>query len=368
VAVSAPGKLVAKLTLPFDVIKTIYNGTSEVRLYENEITGVKQIGKRVSAAGHEKAAVFREPTVLQSLSHDNIVPVHTVAIVEGSGAPSPLVVIEMVMPYYPRGSVWDALNKNGERFTVGEAVRLARDGLLGLSELHEGQNLLHRDVKSANVFIDERGRLRVGDLGLAIPMEADGTAEAFQGSQLYTAPEILTARRVDRRTDVYGFGLILLELLQGPFPYGEYTRDQVWDRLKVGRRPIKDAHLRFKPHVAPQLRRAVNKAIARNPDDRFANAREMIASLDDASFVDWRVVVDDTDAQQWEGAVAGKADAEYRIIATRYRRADAWKLVAEKKCATRWQRCGVDDQRVPGLDASDAIAFFDQVVRHSTSR
>jgi eukaryotic-like serine/threonine-protein kinase len=306
--------LLKNLWLPFESVKTLYENSSEVRLYRNDITGVKQIGKRVSALGIEQATVFREATLLQSIRHDNIVPVYDVAVVDEEDCDPLLKVIEMVLPYYERGSVYDALQR-GERFSIAEAVHHTREALSGLDELHERYRLLHRDIKSANVFLDEHGRLRVGDLGVAVPMEEDGTAEAFQASQMYTPPETMIIQRYDRRADLYGIGLILFELLNGPFPYSEYTRSQIVKRLEKGRRPILDEHLVFKPQVPPRLRQIVTKAISRNPGDRYANAREMMDAIDKAPLIDWRLAEEAPGHYVWEGALGRVGGRMYRVAA-----------------------------------------------------
>lgn len=357
--------LLKTLWLPFDAIRTLYEGTSEVRLYRNDITGVQQIGKRVSAVGSEdRATVFREPTILQSISHDNIVPVHDVAIVDDPSCDELLTVIEMIIPYYERGSVYDALER-GERFSIAEAIRLTRDGLNGLNELHEVHGLLHRDIKSGNVFIDGQGRLRVGDLGLAVPMRQDGTADAFVGSQMYTAPETVTAKVSTRQTDIYGFGLVLFELLNGPLPYAQYTRADTWARLTQGKRAIKDSDLRREPHIPPRLRTVLNKSLALRPLDRYPSARTMIDALDGARFVDWGPPTKSDDLVEWQGHTAGRQRDLYRVSAQRMR-SGRWKLSAQK-CRNRWQRFGIADQDVDALIGPAATEFFDQVVRHATS-
>ncbi len=290
--------LIRCLWLPYESVRTVYAGTSEVRLYKNEITDVLQIGKRVSGIGAECAIVFREAKLLMSIRHDHIMPVYDVAMVDGAHDKL-LTVIEMIMPFYANGSIFDALER-GHRFTVGEAIRITRQALLGLSELHEGHRILHRDIKSANVFIDDTNRARIGDLGLAVAMDPDGTAEAFPASQMYTPPEAHTGRRATRESDIYGMGLILHELLNGPFPYADYTCAMLAERLEKGQSPILPRHLRQGPHVPRRIRSVVSKAAGKDPNDRFASAREMIDALDAAPFVDWRFRVDG-EVQCWEG-------------------------------------------------------------------
>jgi serine/threonine protein kinase len=353
---SEPRRLVETLTLPYKTARTIYEGSSEVRHYVNDVTGVDEIGKRVSKIGLEDALGFKEAALLQSIRHDHLVPVYTVASVSIPNLDSLFTVVEMIMPYYPRGSVFDALER-GETFTIGEAVRLARHFLVGLDFLHEKHHLIHRDMKSANVFIDPEGRGRVGDLGVAVSMDADGTAEAFQaGVQMYTAPEAFPTKRASRGTDIYGVGLILHEMLNAQFPYATYEQVDIASRLAKGQRAMKDDVLAFKAHVPRHLRGVVRKAIARNPDERYESAREMMAALAKAQFVDWRRVGELT----WEGAVPSRPDVSYQVTATRLKRGDRWRLSGKRRI-TDWRRC-VDDQDVTELSGKPATEFFDQMV------
>src|SRR5579883_3057057 len=189
---------VRALTLPFGSMRTAYAGASEVRHYRNLLTGNDRVGKRIDVLGLEDTVAFQEGALLEVISHDNLVPVLDVAEVEGYSAP--MHVIELVMPWYPRGSVCDALIA-GHRFSVGEACAHATAALHGLAELHERHNLLHRDVKSPNVLLaDDHTLAKLGDLGCATTMEPDGTAEPLETVQLYTAPESLSGGRASRAT------------------------------------------------------------------------------------------------------------------------------------------------------------------------
>jgi eukaryotic-like serine/threonine-protein kinase len=363
-----PRRLIEILTLPFKSAQTIYEGSSEVRLYVNEITKVKQIGKRVHDVAFQEALGVKEATLLQSIQHDHLVPVHDVVDVSGEPDADPIFKpIEMIMPYYERGSVFDILVKKKERFKIGDAIRLTRHFLLGLDFLQEEKRLIHRDMKSGNVFIDDQGRGRVGDLGVAVPMEADGTAEAFHGGlQLYTAPETFPTKRSDRRTDIYGVGLILHEMLNGPFPYEIYDQIAIAPRLDKGRRAIRDRDLAFKPYVPRRLRTIVNKAISLDPADRYGSVREMLAELGKARFIDWQPVGEST----WEGSVPGVPEVSYQVSAnwtkTRKNPRGFWRLSGKRKL-TDWRKF-IDDQDVVG-DMSDRPVheFFDQMVAKAIS-
>jgi eukaryotic-like serine/threonine-protein kinase len=201
------------LTLPYENLRTIHAGGSEVRKYRNELTDQLLVGKRVGTIGLESTFVVREATLLQQIRHDNLVPVFDVVRVTGLEIPPPMQVLEIIMPFYERGSVCDAFSR-GVRFTLVEARDLALAALRGLSELHD-RRILHRDVKTPNLLLaDDTTRVKLGDLGVAVPMDEDGTADVLAHSpQLWTAPETYTVGRIDCRADLYSMGIVFHEVL-----------------------------------------------------------------------------------------------------------------------------------------------------------
>ena len=354
---------IKKLVLPYDSLRTIYEGASDVRLYRNNISGALQVGKRIDVLGLEETVAFREATLLQQIDHPNIVKVQDVARVEGYD--KPLDVIEIVMPYFERGSVCDALAR-GHRFSVGGAARHMQKGLAGLGELHECHRLLHRDVKSPNVFLaDDGSLLKVGDLGISIEMEDDGSAEAYNSPQLYMAPEAFTTHRCDRRSDLYSAGLLFFEMLNGPLPYNSYTIDAIVQRLEKGRAAPRSTDLALGPYVPRRLRMVVRKAMKTKPEERFTAAWEMSQAIAGADFVDWTCVHDDLDLRIWEGVSTAYRDRFFRVEAKRHRRG-GWTL-SGLQVKNRPQRV-VQDVRVNEVAGTGATEFFDHVVEIATAR
>lgn len=353
--------LIRKLVLPYDSMRTMYEGGCEVRLYRNTITDTLQVGKRVDTLGLEEAVAVREAQLLRSIRHDNIVPVFDVAAVEGYDAA--MRVIELVMPFYERGSVFDAFER-GERFSVLEAVLHVQAGLRGLGELHERHKVLHRDVKSPNVFLDDESLLRVGDLGVAVPMEGDGSAEAYASVQLYTPPETFVSERHDRRSDIYAMGLLLFEMVNGPLPYDQYGALQLEPRLRAGKRGPLDKHLRIKPHVAPRVRTVIRKALAADPRRRYPSARAMSDAIAAARLIDWRQTVQSDDLAEWEGRVAGST-RQFRVSAASVR-SGGWRLSGFQH-KNAWRRI-VADSHVPDLASAAAVKFFDQMLNAALIR
>lgn len=351
---------IRKLTLPFESVRTIYEGGSEVRLYRNEITGQLQVGKRIDLLGADKSVAALEATLLTKIRHDNIAPVTEVATVDGYTAP--LKVIEMVMPYYDRGSIFDAMLR-GERFSLAEGRQLAIEALRGASEINECHNILHRDHKTPNVFIDDKGHARIGDLGVAVEMEDDGTAEAYPNVQLYSPPETFVTQRASRRSEIYQLGLVAFELMNGPLPYEENSRDEVMKRLEKGRRGPRRQDLDFKPWMPKRMRSVVARAIKQNPYERFGNAMQMIDALRAVKMIDWLQTLDEPDHLIWEGASVQRPDRGYRVEATQRRRGSGWKLSGSQR-VTRWQRLR-DDQILADPLGRDAADFFESILEAS---
>jgi serine/threonine protein kinase len=356
-------EFVKKLVLPYEALRTLYEGGSEVRLYKNELIGTMQVGKRIDTLGIENTVAVNEGALLKLITHDNIVPIHEVVLVEGFQ--SPMGAIELIMPYYPQGSICDALER-GHRYSVREASRHIQATLQGLGELHENHHILHRDVKSPNVLLSgDHTLVKISDLGIAVAMTDDGTAEAYPRVQLYSPPEMLVARRVDRRSDIYGVGLLFAEMLTSPFPYDSYSIADCENRLAKGRSALRVEDLDLSPHVPRGLRRVVNKATHRDPEHRYSTARAMSTAIAAARLVDWERVVEMENEVIWEGDSSTQRQKRFRVEAARRRRGGGWRLrgLSQKN---RWQRV-VDDQIVDDLHGTQATALFDHVVAIATA-
>lgn len=353
---------VKRLVLPFEAVTTVYEGDSEVRVYLNEITGTFEVGKRFDTAGREEAVAYREATLLKTIRHDCVVPVSEATRVDGYEQGQR--VIELIMPYYEQGSIFDCFQR-GEAFSVGAAVRIIGDALRGVRELHEVHGYLHRDIKSPNVFVDGQRGL-IGDLGVSAPMDQNGRVPMLDNPRLWTPPESYTRGEVDVRADLYQMGIVLLEAVSGPLPYADYLIDDMTHRLQRGHRPIVNRDLRPAVWVPRGLRRVIRKATSLHPEERYDTARQMLDALRAAPLVDWRRVVDEPDYKIWEGATPQRPDRRFRVAATQRKRDGAW-TVTGQQCLNAWRRAR-PDMVTPQLD-NDAVArLFDEMVAIATNR
>jgi serine/threonine-protein kinase len=175
----------------------------------------------------------------------------------------------------------------GERLTrekklpAKDAVRIARSTAVGLSEAHR-RGVLHRDLKPSNVFLTTDGGVKLIDFGVAKLDEETGSlthAGAFLGTPAYMSPEQAAhASKVDERSDVYGVGAVLYHALSGRPPYGaDLDATQTLMQLLGGEPPRLSSVARAVPEGLAAI---VEKAMSRDPKDRYATATEFATALD----------------------------------------------------------------------------------------
>ena len=155
----------------------------------------------------------------------------------------------------------------------------------GLAFAHQ-QGLVHRDVKPQNVLLNGDGQAKVTDFGIARSLDVQhGMTQTgtVLGTSDYIAPEQAQGQRVDEHTDVYSLGVVLYELLTGEVPFpGENFVAVAMRHINEPPPAIRDR----RPDVSPRLEAAVQRAMAKDPRDRFPSMsdfrRELEASLAEA--------------------------------------------------------------------------------------
>ena len=213
----------------------------------------------------------REARTAARLSHPNVVAVFD----SGSDAGQHY----LVMEYVPGESLAELLAREG-RLAPGRAAELAVQVCAALAAAH-AQGLVHRDVKPANVLVDREGRVKVTDFGIAKATAASTlTATGMVlGTAAYLSPEQARGGPVDARSDLYGLGCVLYELLCGSPPFGSGA-----DRPQVA---LATRHLselpeppsRRNPQVGPGLDAVVLTALAKDPAQRYQRATDLQAAL-----------------------------------------------------------------------------------------
>ena len=339
------------LALPFECLRSIPEGINEVRVWHDPILNCQRVGKRVELSQIEGDDALPEAATLQSIRHNNVVPV--LAAAEVGGYSAPLRVVEIITPYFERGSITDALLK-GDYFTASEAVAITQAMLRGLAEIHEVHGIGHRDMKSGNVLLCPDHRARVADLGLAGRFDENGEVVALNNPTLYSPPEFATTKRLTRSSDLYAVGLVLRELVGGHFPYADYSTSWILEQMTAGRCPLRAADRALPIWASRSMRRIYAKATDRDPSRRFQTAQEMDEALARVTAIDWKQV----DALRWEAPFVHKP-RQVAVVARHLKRAGLHRLSVLVQAGRGWRRV-VDDVDVPDLVGTPARKVFDQ--------
>jgi serine/threonine protein kinase len=171
------------------------------------------------------------------------------------------------------------LETTGKRLSVRDAVRITRDAASALAYAHS-QNMIHRDVKPANLMIDrDTGRVVLTDFGIAkIVKGKEFTASGgMVGTPAYMSPEQGMGDPGDERSDLYSLGVILFQMLTGRLPYdGEQPIAIILSHMHE---PIPSARA-YSEHVPESLDIVIRRLMAKNANERYQTAQALIADLD----------------------------------------------------------------------------------------
>src|SRR6266850_1795 len=214
----------------------------------------------------------REARAVARLNHPNIVQVYDF----GEEGDTAYLVMELI-----DGKELKSALTTGRPFDRKECVRIMCELLDALDFAHEAK-VIHRDIKPANVMFDSQGRTKLTDFGVARVTDADRTsAERTQagtvvGTPAYMSPEQLQGLPIDRRTDVFSAGVILYQFLTGQKPF---TGEGAWTVQKKIVQDEPPAPSSINVALSPEFDRVVAKALAKDPNQRFATARQFADAL-----------------------------------------------------------------------------------------
>jgi serine/threonine protein kinase len=193
-----------------------------------------------------------EAKAMARLNHPNLISVYDFGEIEGM----PYIVMEFV----PGQSIYNSAN--GTALDQREVIRLITGICNGLSHAHEN-GIIHRDIKPSNILLDLSARPKIGDFGLARPIESKiEEGEEIFGTPHYTAPEVVSSpQAVDFRADIYSVGVLIHEFLTGKLPADDPRPASV----------IKSCDPRFDA--------IIRKAMSTSPSARYGSTAEIAAAL-----------------------------------------------------------------------------------------
>ncbi|WP_432495115.1 Stk1 family PASTA domain-containing Ser/Thr kinase [Kineococcus auxinigenes] len=221
----------------------------------------------------------REAKSAARLAHPGVVSVLDQGVDDGAERGDGQETAYLVMELVTGRTLRDVVHEEGS-LTVGEALDVTASVLDALGEAHR-KGLLHRDVKTGNVLVGDDGRVKVSDFGLARsagPTQAStaATGPDLLGTAEYLAPEQVSRGIADARSDVYGVGVLLFEVLTGAPPFTGDTPIRVAYQHVYDDPPVPSTLV---PGLPAAVDRLVLDALAKDPDDRPHDAGEMLAQV-----------------------------------------------------------------------------------------
>lgn len=210
----------------------------------------------------------REALSASSLSHPNIVEMYDVGEDDG--------LYYIVMEYIEGKTLKQLIKKRGS-LTLSETIDIMLQLTDGISHAHDSY-IIHRDLKPQNIMIREDGSIKITDFGIAMALNSTQLTQtnSVMGSVHYLPPEQASGKGCTIRSDIYSMGILFYELLTGSLPFkGE-------NAVEIALKQLRDEipSVRKKNPAVPQsVENAIIKATAKNPKNRYADAKEMHADL-----------------------------------------------------------------------------------------
>src|SRR5215813_2566387 len=226
--------------------------------------------------------LVREARSASSLNHPNICIIHEVDEANGYH----FITMELLQGHTLRERIAEG------QISTEEIVRIATQVADALDTAHK-KGIIHRDIKPANVFLTKRGEAKVLDFGLAkqegpsVAVTAVGvTADspAFEltstgktvGTIAYMSPEQARGQKLDARSDLFSFGIVLYEMAAGELPFSGATTALIFDSI-LNRTPAPLSRLR--PGISPAFENIVTKLLVKDCRLRYQSAAEVLADL-----------------------------------------------------------------------------------------
>jgi len=229
---------------------------------------LKFLPRDVSMSEEERTRFVHEAKAASALEHPNICTIHHVER-------TPDGQMFIVMGYYEGQSISKKVEKG--RLDVDEAVSIAIQIAEGLQAAHE-KGIVHRDIKSSNVIVSDKGQVRILDFGLArrkglSKLTKTGTTI---GTASYMSPEQAQGGSVDLRTDLWSLGVVLYEMVTGRLPFrGEHEAAILYSVVNEQPRPIEESV----SSASPELIHIIGRALEKNPAERYKTAEDMLIDL-----------------------------------------------------------------------------------------
>src|SRR5687768_9391837 len=275
-----PGQMLG----PYRIINQVGRGgmATVYKAYQPSVdryVAIKVLPSQLAESREFATRFQQEARIIAKLEHPHILPVFDYGESDG--------IAYFVMRYMDAGTLKEKMIE-GRPLPLAEIDKLFTQLAGALSYAH-GHGVVHRDLKPANVLIDSQGNIFLTDFGIAKILESASPrltqTDAIMGTPAYISPEQAQGQPVDQRSDIYSLGIILYEMVTGRVPFTADTPLAII--LKHISDPMPLPSL-LKPDIPAAIERVILKALAKEPEDRFATAAEFLSS--------WKRALDEKDS------------------------------------------------------------------------
>jgi len=251
----------------YELLDFLGGGMSEVYRARDTVIGRTVVLKILTAAGaadsQTKTRFLHEARLAGGMQHENIVAVYDYG--EEQGRPY------MVMEYL-RGEDLRGRIKEGRAGSIADRLALALGVARALGFIHE-QGIIHRDIKPENIHVDQNGKVKLMDFGIAKTKDLSLTRTGMSmGTPYYMAPEQVLGKGITTSVDIYSYGVLLYELMTGARPFESETIESLF--FQILNAPVDSVPLE-RAGVPASIRGLILKCTAKRPEDRHANFAEV---------------------------------------------------------------------------------------------
>jgi serine/threonine protein kinase len=236
---------------------------------------LKFLPHHVTVNEAEQARFLQEARAAAVLNHPNICTVHAIekaddpAYANASAGTQQFIVME----YVEGKTLRQLMPIQKTQIAIDYAIQIGE----ALQEAH-GKGIVHRDVKADNIMVNSKNQIKVMDFGLAKlkgSLKLTKTSSTV-GTLAYMAPEQIEGGEVDARSDIFSFGVVLYEMLTGHMPFrGEHEAAMVYSIVNEEPQPIQ----KYLPEISSELAHVLNRALEKEPSERYQSVAEMVIDL-----------------------------------------------------------------------------------------
>jgi len=265
--------MIEKNILHYKILEKLGEGGMGV-VYKAEDTklhrqvALKFLPSSLTSDNEAKKRFIEEARAASALDHPNVCTIHEINETEDGR-------MFIVMACYEGLTLSDKIARG--QIPIDEIINIAIQVTKGLVKAHQ-QKIIHRDIKPANIYVTEDGLVKILDFGIAKLIKGSrSTREVLNiGTVAHISPEQIKGDKIDHRTDIWSLGVVLYEMITGQLPFkGEYDQAIIYSILNED--PV--ALTELQKGVPATLESMVKKALAKNPDERYQSADELLKEL-----------------------------------------------------------------------------------------